>query len=136
VNSKQKRASRIRRHAIPLWLRTKLGEAYQREIFPWLNSLMPGKPKIPSRDVAMLFLLNRNPVAPSCLIGFVDHYGTDPEGNFICEPYAATCKGCQKDAAEFARRIGAKLTVSKLTFHAPDSPRCVRFTFSPEESKP
>jgi hypothetical protein len=109
-------------------MRIKLGEAYPSEIRPWMREL-GAKRKVPSRDIAEMFLLN-SIVTPSCLIGFVDHFGADPDGNFVCEPYARDCEGCRKDAAEFARRIGAGYVITDLSFHAPWIEKCIRMTFS------
>jgi hypothetical protein len=127
-------ASRIRHAAIPRWMRIRLGEAYPRELHPWMN-MLKHRSKIPSYDCCEALFLS-SVVTPRCLVGFLDHWGSDPEGNFICEPYARFCLGCQNDAVEFARRLDCGYRLTDLTFHAPELRQCVRMTFSLQKGRP
>lgn len=126
-----KRASKILRGAIPVWVRQRIFAAYGTDVRGWMAAI-EDKGKIPSRDTVEAFLLNdhQNKVTPGCLIGFIDHFGVDAQQNFICEPYARHCKACQKDAEAFAERIGADFKMTALTFHAPWRTNCIRLTFT------
>lgn len=125
-NGHPPRASKVIR-GIPRWVVVAVDKAYATAFHgpaPYRANM-----RIASRNDVELFLINKN-VISRCLIGFTDHMGHDTEGNLITEPYAAHCAGCQADAEAFAARIGAKYTLTPMTWWAPWIKQCVRMTFS------
>jgi hypothetical protein len=116
---------------IPSWLYRAVTIAYPSEVGAWsLRWENDSRTKTDILHDDVQLTINQGSFAPSCLVGFIDHYGHDKAGNFVTEPYGRNCKGCHKDAAAFAERIGATLTQDNLTYHCPWSENAIRMTFS------
>jgi hypothetical protein len=128
MSDEAKRATKVIR-GLPHWLYTAVNAAYRGEIRVLLPQKSGNRINVPSHGDVEWFLFQSCVIHPSCGYGVFDHVGHDSAGNMISELYAATCEGCQKDAELFATRIGARYSLTNLTYHAPELPNCVRMTF-------
>jgi hypothetical protein len=114
---------------VPAWLRVAINRAYPLQVRCFLSPYSTRR-KLSRGGDAERFLLNFPEITANCPMGFLDHYGHDAANNFVAEPYALHCAGCRKDAQLFAESIGADLTVTRPTWHAPWLTECVRMEFS------
>ncbi len=69
-----------------------------------------------------------------CECNLFDHWGTDADGNLVTEPYAGNCEKCLAAAAEIAKRLNLKHSVTRPSWHAPWIDECVRITFYKPEA--
>jgi hypothetical protein len=122
----QKRATRVY-HRLPTWLTCALNDSYHAEVAHHFGRRL--RNLYEAGD--FLRVLERE---FGCKV--FDHCGSDGDGNFVAEPFAATCATCHAAAARFAQRLGVRFEVSALTFHAPGSDKAVRFTFRKPEMAP
>jgi hypothetical protein len=114
-------------YRLPDWLPAALNAAYAQEVASFFGG--DARKRLKNDDV-------RSFLKTLCKCRLFDHVGTDDDGSLISEPYAANCPTCLTAAKEFARRIGARSTITPETFHAPAFSGCVRITVFRPEARP
>jgi hypothetical protein len=117
------RGTRVREYIAPVWLKAAVNEGYAEEVLETRRRRYNRRRAVTSRHQAINFIAQRS----KCHL--FDHWGMDPDGNLVTEPYAGNCETCLADAAEIARRLNVRHTVTRPSWHAPWIAECVRITF-------
>ena len=127
--SDARRGSRVHKQT-PGWLKDALNRAYRAEA---KNFMGPRSKGFTNQWRTEMFLMNwnhwnRNHVTR--LPDIFDHFGSDADGNLVCEPYFGRApEEDYQDVERFARRLGCRVEFSLPSWHSPEDDDCVRITF-------